>query len=101
MPYILTTLDLTQYNSIWATSKCSIYNKHSSHNYDCVIYSKNQYDLIKSKEEMGCDLIGSWTVSVGDMDQALHLWKYSGGFEKIDHAKKIFTENPVRTSNVV
>lgn len=50
---------------------------------------------------MGCDLIGSWTVSVGDMDQALHLWKYSGGFEKIDHAKKIFTENPVRTSNVV
>ncbi|GLV38501.1 nipsnap [Carabus blaptoides fortunei] len=55
---------------------------------------KNQYDLIKSKDEMGSDLIGSWTVSVGDMDQALHLWKYSGGFEKIDYAKKIFAENP-------
>lgn len=39
--------------------------------------------------------MGSFTVSVGDTDQCLHLWKYNGGFETIDHAKKVFAENPV------
>lgn len=24
---------------------------------------------------------------MGDMDQVLHLWRYTGGFEKIDQAK--------------
>lgn len=47
------------------------------------------------KSELGCELVGSWTVSVGDMDQALHLWRYVGGFEKIDKAKILFRENPV------
>lgn len=55
---------------------------------------KNQYDFIKSKEDLDCDLMGSFTVSVGDTDQCLHLWKYNGGFETIDHAKKVFAENP-------
>ncbi|XP_066153853.1 protein NipSnap [Euwallacea fornicatus] len=29
-------------------------------------------------------LVGSWTVNVGDQDQALHLWKFTGGFHQID-----------------
>lgn len=47
------------------------------------------------KADLGCELVGSWTVSVGDMDQALHLWRYVGGFEKIDKAKILFKENAV------
>lgn len=60
-------------------------------------YLKNyatSVELVHSqKAELGCELVGSWTVSVGDMDQALHLWRYTGGFEKIDKAKKLFNDN--------
>jgi len=51
---------------------------------------KQSVDLIKSKrDKLACDLVGSWTVSVGDLDQCLHLWKYTGGFEVIDKEKEI------------
>lgn len=39
--------------------------------------------------------MGSWTVSVGDMDQALHLWRYTGGFEKVDENKRELKNDPV------
>lgn len=39
-------------------------------------------------ENLSCNLVGSWTVQVGDMDQCVHLWRYTGGFEKIDQAKE-------------
>ncbi|KAJ0173072.1 hypothetical protein K1T71_011248 [Dendrolimus kikuchii] len=56
---------------------------------------KTSVDLIHShKADLGCELVGSWTVSVGDMDQALHLFRYVGGFEKIDKAKTLFKEDP-------
>lgn len=46
-------------------------------------------ELIDSKKaNLSCRLIASWTVQVGDMDQVLHLWKYTGGFEKIDEARE-------------
>lgn len=40
--------------------------------------------------------MASWTVHVGDMDQCLHLWKYTGGFEKIDIAKEDLWHDDVR-----
>lgn len=61
-----------------------------------LFFSKTSSEFVESrKSELGCELVGSWTVSVGDMDQALHLWRYVGGFEKIDKAKILFRENPV------
>lgn len=58
--------------------------------------SKTSVEFVHSKKsELGCELVGSWTVSVGDMDQALHLWRYIGGFEKIDKAKILFRESEV------
>ena len=47
------------------------------------------------KDELSCRLIGSWTVGVGDMDQCIHLWQYTGGFEKIDQAKEELWHNEV------
>lgn len=47
------------------------------------------------KDDVSCDLIGSWTVHVGDMDQCVHLWRYTGGFEKIDRAYELFRNNEV------
>lgn len=50
------------------------------------VRSKKTVQLVESKKELACDLIASWTVQVGDMDQCVHLWRYTGGFEKIDKA---------------
>lgn len=64
--------------------------------------SKNQYlnnvnnilQLIKSKENLkGVELVGSWTVNVGDQDQALHLWKYTGGYDTIDSFNETLNSN--------
>lgn len=52
---------------------------------------KNCVGLIASEPSLdkNVELIGSWTVSVGDQDQALHLWQYTGGFETIDTLKEV------------
>ncbi|XP_073998888.1 protein nipsnap [Rhodnius prolixus] len=48
---------------------------------------ENTVRLIESrKQELNTELVGSWTVEVGDMDQILNLWKHTGGFAGIDKA---------------
>jgi len=50
---------------------------------------KTTVQLVTDKKpNLSTKLVASWTVQVGDMDQCLHLWKYTGGFEKIDEAKE-------------
>ena len=41
------------------------------------------------------ELQGSWTVSVGDQDQCLHLWKYDGGYNSIDNASNTIAADKV------
>lgn len=41
------------------------------------------------------DLVGSWTVAVGDLDQCVHLWKFTGGFERIDNVNKVLRNDAV------
>lgn len=55
-------------------------------------YNKH-VQLVHAKEELACDLVGSWTVSVGDLDQALHLWKFRGGFERVDNIQRFLANN--------
>ncbi|XP_030757395.1 protein NipSnap [Sitophilus oryzae] len=38
-------------------------------------------------------LVGSWTVNVGDQDQAIHLWKFVGGFQQIDKFNELTDTN--------
>lgn len=64
-------------------------------------YSKQTVDIINSKKDhFSCNLIGSWTVQVGDMDQVVHLWKYTGGFEMIDQAKHDLWNDKVRRMKI-
>lgn len=63
-----------------------------------IFCSKKITDLIHSKKDaISSDLIGSWTVHVGDMDQCIHLWRYTGGFEKIDDGYRILGNDKVFT----
>lgn len=41
-------------------------------------------------------MIGSFEVHVGDMDQVLHLWRITGGFEKIDTAARVLGNDKVK-----
>lgn len=59
-------------------------------------FSKQNVDLIQSKTNLKVELVGSWIVLVGDMDQALHLWKYVGGYSEIDNVKKVLPQDQVR-----
>lgn len=61
------------------------------------VKSKKTVELIHSKKsEISSDLIGSWEVQVGDMDQVLHLWRITGGFEKIDTAGRVLENDTVK-----
>jgi hypothetical protein len=59
------------------------------------ISSKNTVQLIESKNDLSTELVASWTVQVGDLDQAVHLWRYTGGFEKIDLTERELKKDPV------
>ena len=59
--------------------------------------SEEHVNLIHSKKsDLNCELVGSWTVEVGDLDQALHLWQYTGGYERIDHTQAVLSKDEVR-----
>lgn len=57
--------------------------------------SKKTVQLIESKKDLACELVASWSVQVGDLDQCIHLWRYTGGFEKVDLAEKELQKDPV------
>ncbi|XP_031836527.1 protein nipsnap [Nomia melanderi] len=45
-------------------------------------------NILNSKQsELKLELVGSWTVTAGDIDQALHLWRYNGGYDSVDRAQ--------------
>lgn len=58
--------------------------------------------LIDSKkDELRCGLIGSWMVSTGELDQALHLWQFTGGFQSIDQARTHLSADEVIFFNLI
>jgi len=46
-----------------------------------------------SHELKAGELVASWTVSIGDQDQALHMWKYTGGYGGVDNATLTMATN--------
>uniref|UniRef100_A0A8D8AFP5 Protein NipSnap n=2 Tax=Culex pipiens TaxID=7175 RepID=A0A8D8AFP5_CULPI len=55
---------------------------------------KKSVEIVSSKKDLTIELIGSWSVDVGDLDQCLHLWRYTGGFEMVDQSKKVLCSDP-------
>lgn len=44
---------------------------------------------------INAELVGSWSVIVGDQDQVFHVWRYIGGYAEIDKARVIFSNSSV------
>ena len=42
---------------------------------------------------INAELVGSWSVIVGDQDQAFHVWRYIGGYAEIDKARITLARN--------
>ena len=51
---------------------------------------------INTRGDVKKELVGSWIVGVGDLDQCLHLWKYPGGYQSVDESAKTLRSDPVR-----
>lgn len=58
------------------------------------LFSQQSVQLIHA-HKLNYELVASWTVELGDLDQALHLWRYTGGFATIDSAKKKLAQDKV------
>jgi len=43
----------------------------------------------------GVTLQGSFTVMIGDQDEAIHLWKYKGGYPAYNKALLVYRTDPV------
>jgi hypothetical protein len=61
------------------------------------LFSQQSVQLIDA-HQLNYELVASWTVELGDLDQALHLWRYTGGFSAIDSAKNKLAQDKVRVA---
>ncbi|XP_026820860.1 protein NipSnap-like [Rhopalosiphum maidis] len=59
-------------------------------------YMKNYEQVVQLCQKipnLKYELIGSWSVRVGDLDQYVHLWKHQGGYAEIDKTNNILIQN--------
>lgn len=46
------------------------------------------------EKNTGAELAGSWTVEIGDQDEAVHLWRYRGGYTALNAATLSYRTDP-------
>ncbi|XP_041347861.1 protein NipSnap-like [Gigantopelta aegis] len=46
-------------------------------------------ELLKVKDT-GAELIGSFTVEIGEQDEAIHIWEFKGGYPMLNRATEIY-----------
>ncbi|KAK7487907.1 hypothetical protein BaRGS_00020808 [Batillaria attramentaria] len=60
---------------------------------ECMEDYLNQFGTFKQlmeEKQAGSKLIGSWTVEIGDQDEAIHIWSYPGGYPVLNRANQIY-----------
>lgn len=60
---------------------------------ECMEDYLNQFRTFKQlmeEKQAGSKLIGSWTVEIGDQDEAIHIWSYPGGYPVLNRANQIY-----------
>lgn len=55
-------------------------------------YLQDYEKYVEMVQEKGttAELTGSWTVDTGDQDDAIHLWKYPGGYPTLNRTREIY-----------
>ncbi|XP_076452278.1 protein NipSnap-like [Babylonia areolata] len=49
-----------------------------------------EFQQLLQEKNGGSELVGSWTVEVGDQDEAVHLWAYKGGYPMLNETNRIY-----------
>ncbi|KAH9525691.1 Nipsnap [Bulinus truncatus] len=48
------------------------------------------FQKLMKEKDTGAELVGSFTVEIGDQDEAVHLWSYAGGYPVLNKATTIY-----------
>ncbi|XP_014664045.1 PREDICTED: protein NipSnap-like [Priapulus caudatus] len=52
-------------------------------------------ETVKERNDLNCELLGSWSTMVGDEDEFVHLWVHNHGFEGVSQAQAIIRSDAV------
>ncbi|XP_061197146.1 protein NipSnap-like isoform X2 [Saccostrea echinata] len=50
----------------------------------------SQFQELMHVKKTGAHLVGSFTVEIGDQDEAIHIWEYKGGYPVLNNATEIY-----------
>ncbi|MGH0171552.1 UNVERIFIED_CONTAM: hypothetical protein FKN15_061827 [Acipenser sinensis] len=50
---------------------------------------------LHSDQDYPCEIVGSWNTWYGEQDQAVHLWRYSGGYPALTKSLNMLRDNKV------
>ncbi|KAJ7378738.1 hypothetical protein OS493_021321 [Desmophyllum pertusum] len=50
---------------------------------ECYFFRSETLPKLSQDEQFPGELVGAWTTMFGRLDQAIHFWKYRGGFKSV------------------
>ncbi|ESO97698.1 hypothetical protein LOTGIDRAFT_104108 [Lottia gigantea] len=50
----------------------------------------SEFQDLMQKKETGSKLVGSFTVEVGNQDEAIHIWEYDGGYPMLNETNAVY-----------
>ncbi|XP_048739082.2 protein NipSnap-like isoform X2 [Ostrea edulis] len=50
----------------------------------------SKFQELMHEKKTGAHLVGSFTVEIGDQDEAIHIWEYKGGYPVLNNATEIY-----------
>ncbi|KAK6191292.1 hypothetical protein SNE40_003020 [Patella caerulea] len=50
----------------------------------------SKFQALMQNKGSGAKLVGSFTVEIGNQDEAIHIWEYDGGYPMLNEANKIY-----------
>uniref|UniRef100_A0A4W5LQD3 Nipsnap homolog 1 (C. elegans) n=1 Tax=Hucho hucho TaxID=62062 RepID=A0A4W5LQD3_9TELE len=89
------------HSNLLSKSETSDLYKIQFHNVkpDCLEAYNNLEAEVQSKlhldQDYPCDVVGSWNTWYGDQDQAVHLWRYTGGYPALTECLTKLNNNKV------
>jgi len=51
--------------------------------------AENFHKMILDHKDLSMELVGSFIVGIGEQDQIIHLWKYTGGYSGVDETARV------------
>ncbi|KAK3083685.1 hypothetical protein FSP39_001464 [Pinctada imbricata] len=53
-------------------------------------FHSGYFQQLMHEKGAGASLVGSFTVEIGDQDEAIHIWSYKGGYPVLNRARELY-----------